>query len=102
MSMLKINVRPAALDELERAWIWYEEQRLGLGDEFRACVDATLAAATRNPLAYPRVEGELHRALVRRFPYAVLFLVEPDRIEVIAVFHGARDPRERRRRMGGG
>lgn len=102
MSMLRINVRPAALDELERAWIWYEEQRLGLGDEFRACVDAALAAAARDPLAYPRVEGELRRVLVRRFPYAVLYLVEPDRIEVIAVFHGARDPREWRRRVGGG
>jgi len=102
MSMLRINVRPAALDELERAWIWYEEQRLGLGDEFCACVDAALAAAARDPLVYPRVEGELRRVLVRRFPYAVVYLVEPDRIEVIAVFHGARDPREWRRRVGGG
>lgn len=59
MSMLRVNARPAALDELERAWIWYEEQRLGLGDEFRACVDAALAAVARDPLAWPRVEGEL-------------------------------------------
>ena len=100
--MLKVNVRPIALDELERAWIWYEEQRPGLGDEFQSCVDAALMAAARDPLAYPQVEGDLRRVLVRRFPYAMLYLVEPDRIEVLAVFHGARDPREWRRRVGGG
>ena len=98
MATLKIYVRPAALDELDRAWSWYEEQRLGLGDEFRACVDAALEAAARDPRAYPRVEGELRRVLVRRYPYAVMYLVEADRVEVIAVFHGARDPREWRRR----
>ena len=49
--MLKVNVRPIALDELERAWIWYEEQRPGLGDEFQSCVDAALMAAARDPLA---------------------------------------------------
>ena len=102
MSSMKINVRPAALDEMERAWSWYEEQRPGLGDEFRACVDAALAAVARDPRAYPRVEGELRRALVRRFPYVVMYLEEPDRVEVIAVFHGARDPREWRRRTGSG
>jgi plasmid stabilization system protein ParE len=101
MSALKINVRPAALDELERAWSWYEEQRLRLGDEFRACVDAALAAAARDPRAYPRVDGELRRVLIRRYPYAVMYPVEADRVEVVAVFHGARDPREWRRRTGG-
>ncbi|MCK6524603.1 type II toxin-antitoxin system RelE/ParE family toxin [Myxococcota bacterium] len=102
MSTLKINVRPAALDELERAWSWYEDRRPGLGEEFRACVDAALGAAARDPLAYPRIHGELRRVLVRRFPYVVLYLAEADRLEVIAVFHGARDPREWRRRTGGG
>jgi plasmid stabilization system protein ParE len=31
-------------------------------------------------------------ALVRRFPYAVYYRVEPERIVVIAVFHTKRDP----------
>jgi len=30
-----------------------------------------LAGIVRNPLAYPRVNGETRRALVPRFPYAI-------------------------------
>jgi len=35
----------------------------------------------------------------RRFPYAVLFLAEGDHVEVLAVFHSSRDPREWRSRV---
>ena len=41
--MLPVRLRPVALGELTDAWRWYEEQREGLGDEFRACVDAAMA-----------------------------------------------------------
>jgi len=34
--MLPVRLRPAALAELTEAWRWYEAQRDGLGDEFRA------------------------------------------------------------------
>ena len=94
-----INVRPEALDELKRAWGWHEDQRPGLEDEFRACVDAAMAAAARNPLAWPRVGREVRRVLVRRFPYSVLYVAQLDRIDVLAVFHGARAPREWKRRL---
>ena len=91
--MLPVRLRPAALAELTEAWRWYEAQRDGLGDEFRACVDAAMAEVARAPLAWPRVRGEARRRLVRRFPFAVIYLVEPQHIEVLAVFHTSRDPK---------
>lgn len=91
--MLPVRLRPAALAELTDAWRWYEEQREGLGDEFRTCVDAAMAEIARDPLAWPRVRDDARRRIVRRFPYAVIYLVEPEHIEVLAVFHTARDPR---------
>ena len=90
--MLKINLRPAAMDEVEEAWLWYEQQRPGLGDEFRACVEVAMTAAARRPLSYPKVEGRVRRVLVRRFPYSILYITETDRIEILAVFHGSREP----------
>lgn len=47
----------------------------------------------RNPLAHPAVYGELHRALLRRFPYGVFYVVGEAEIGVIGVFHGRRDPK---------
>ena len=97
--MLPIRVRPAALQELAEAWSWYEDQREGLGDEFRACVDAAMAEIARAPLTWPQVRGEARRRVLRRFPYAVIYLVEAEHIEILAVFHSSRDPRRLRGRL---
>lgn len=92
--MLPVRLRPAALQELTEAWSWYETKREGLGDEFRVCVDAGMAEIGRSPLACAKVRGETRRKVVRRFPYVLLYLAEPEHVEVIAVFHTSRDPVE--------
>jgi plasmid stabilization system protein ParE len=39
------------------------------------------------------VHGEARRAVLRRFPYSVIYAVREDEIVVIACFHGRRDPK---------
>lgn len=51
-----------------------------------------MAEIARSPLACARVRGEARRKLVRRFPYALIYLAEDEHIEIIAVFHTSRDP----------
>ena len=88
-----IIFRPAAEQELREAFEWYEERRTGLGTQFEGEVNRILERVLDNPLTFPRVHGPLHRALTRRFPYALFYLLRPDRIIVVAVFHGRRDPK---------
>lgn len=78
--------------EVVEAWVWYEEQRPGLGDEMLACVDAAVAKAARTPEAFPLCHGAARRALVRRFPYAVFYMVEGVELVVLAVAHERRRP----------
>ncbi len=72
---------------------WYERQNPGLGLELKQAVDQILGRIVDAPDRFRRVHGEVHRALLRRFPYAVYYLVEPKAIVVLAVFHFRRDPR---------
>jgi plasmid stabilization system protein ParE len=74
------------------AFAWYEQQDLGLGLEFLRCVEATVVSIQRHPLMYPVMFGDYRRALVRRFPYVIFYLIEPERIVVHAVFHCSQDP----------
>ncbi|MBN1361171.1 MAG: type II toxin-antitoxin system RelE/ParE family toxin [Sedimentisphaerales bacterium] len=83
---------PAARQDIAAALAWYEEQSLGLGLEFLRCLEATLSFIQRYPLMYPAILGEYRRALVRRFPYAVIYEIEPARVVVYAVFHCSQDP----------
>ena len=79
--------------DLAGAYGWYEEQRAGLGEQFLAAVDATFDAIERIPEMFRCVHGEVRRANVSRFPYAVFYRVDPKSVVVLAVLHTARDPR---------
>ena len=68
---------PEVEEDLAAAYDWYESQRLGLGEDFSARVDACPRTVVRMPEAKPFIEGRYRRALVRRFPDAVIYEYEP-------------------------
>ncbi|HUE97218.1 MAG TPA: type II toxin-antitoxin system RelE/ParE family toxin [Longimicrobiaceae bacterium] len=89
----ELVVRPQAEAELDEAAAWYAERSRGLGAEFVRVVDAALAAIRRNSLQFPLVHGRVRRAVIRRFPYAVLFTESEEEIVVLSIFHSRRDPK---------
>jgi len=94
-----IIFRPEAEEDVRQSYLWYEERQIGLGRRFIDSLDAALTGIRERPLVYQVVEGNVRRALTRRFPYGVFFLTEPQRIVVLAVLHTARDPRVRQSRL---
>lgn len=91
--MIRIEIRPEARNEMHQAFAWYEEKQPGLGYQFLFAVDVALERIRRHPKTFPLIEDEVRKALLRRFPYAILFELEDSRITVIAVYHGRRKPR---------
>ncbi len=90
--MPALSLRDEAEDDLRDAAQWYEGERVGLGREFTQTARALLATVAREPERYPLVRAEVRRALMRRFPYAVYFIVEPESVVVLACVHVRRDP----------
>ena len=70
----------------------YENQRQGLGADLLLTVEATLEAIRRRPEMYPLAYREVRRALLKRFPYGIYFIVNGNKVAVIAVFHARRNP----------
>ncbi len=89
---LPVIVRPEAQADLLAARRWYEEQRSGLGEAFVDCVEEVLARIAQMPEFYEVALRGVRRGKMRRFPYVVYYRVLADRIEVIAVLHGSRNP----------
>lgn len=79
--------------DLAGAYGWYEQQRIGLGEQFLAAVNASFDAIEQFSEMFAPVHGDVRRAIVSRFPYAVFYRVEPGQIVVLAVLHTARDPK---------
>jgi plasmid stabilization system protein ParE len=78
---------PQALEEADNATAFYKEQQLGLEVRFLEALNDTISRIRRNPLLYRRIEGEIRKCRVMRFPYGVIYRVSTDHIEVIAVMH---------------
>ena len=91
--MYSVIFTPCARVELIDAQNWYENEVPGLGRRFRAAVDVVIERMSANPCQFPVVYKIIRRALLRRFPYAPMFVIEADEtLSVIACFHGSRDP----------
>ena len=94
----RLLIRPEAKHDLDEARAWYDQQQEGLGDEFLAKVYERFEVIEQSPQHYAAGYRGVRAANVDRFPYVVRFAEINSRIEVIAVHHGSRDPREWRRR----
>ena len=79
--------------DLGAAFSYYEQQTRGLGEQFLLAVNSVFDAIERYPEMFAPIHGEVRRALVSRFPYAVFYRVEPLQAVVLAVLHTARDPK---------
>jgi plasmid stabilization system protein ParE len=96
---LPVIVSPEAEDDLAEAKSWYDNQRPGLGDDFLLCVEQSFDVIQRMPTLYGKVFQDLRLALVRRFPYAVIYRVDDDQITIVAIYHTHRNPRGWQRRV---
>lgn len=86
----KIIVRREAQLETREAFEHYEEISEGLGFEFMRSLDAAVQSVKRNPLAYQNIYKDVRRVLLRKFPYALFYIEEENRIVIIACFHQKR------------
>jgi len=74
------------------AYLWYEDQREGLGDEFLKSLEEGYTKISKNPYFY-QVKFENKRTLkIKRFPYLIIYEIEENSVIVYAVFYASRDP----------
>jgi toxin ParE1/3/4 len=95
---LPVVLRDEAQMEFDEAFDYYDQRREGLGVEFVAEVPRVFDRLASNPGLGRVVMSDIRKAVVRRFPYCVFYRPHGDRVEVLAVFHSKRNPREWQRR----
>ena len=77
---------------MDDAIAWYESERPGVEIEFASEIANLLAGIADTPKEFRQVRGDVRRAVLRRFPHTIHFLLEPNRIVVLAVCHAKRNP----------
>ena len=78
--------------EMVQAAQYYNSKVPNLGAEFLHEVKKAVKRLEADPDAAQKVRGEVRRRLIRRFPFGVLYRIDPDEIVILAVMHLSRSP----------
>lgn len=97
---MSVRLTPEAEADLTEAYSWYRDRGADLGEDFLRSFDAVLDVIVQHPQGYPEVHRNIRRALMRRFPYCVFYILDAEGPVVLGCFHARRDPTAWRRRAG--
>ena len=84
---------------MEEAKLWYETQVKGLGIQFLDELDRAIEAISDKPDTWPAYTHGTRRFLLRRFPYAVIYVNRENLAYVLALAHLKRKPGYWKKRM---
>jgi plasmid stabilization system protein ParE len=98
----KAVLTPAAKADVAEAAAWCRGRSIRAADNFLLAISVALARIERQPTAQVVVDADtgVRRALLRKFPHRVLYLIDGERLVVVAVMHHGRNKPERRERLG--
>jgi len=89
---MRLVFAPEARQEFLAAERYYNQQLAGLGGTWRDEILTALRRIRRWPLACPVEHADIRRLTLSRFPYKLLYAVEPDHLYIIAIAHQHRQP----------
>jgi plasmid stabilization system protein ParE len=87
---LPVILRPEAESDVQEIYESLEQTRERLGNKFLTRLREMLERIESFPEIYGVVWQDVRAGRLKKFRYVVYYVVFPDRIEIIAVMHGAR------------
>ena len=83
---------PDAENELNNAIDYYETCKKDLGVEFAFEIQKTIQNILYFPTAWQKLDGEIRRCLVNRFPFGIIYYQREDEIIILAVMQLQKEP----------
>jgi hypothetical protein len=99
---MRLRIFPEAKEDTIEASVWYGLQRPGLDEVFERAVNLTLNRILSYPESAPCVFREHRSAVVREFPYKIIYDIDREEIVVRAVWQAEQDPAKLRDRLAPG
>jgi hypothetical protein len=87
-----IVTQPAKRETID-AYLWYEERKIGLGEDFFDELHVLYGFIKTNPNLFPIKHKKIyHEAVLKHFPFVILYVLDESEILVLSVFKTPRDP----------
>jgi toxin ParE1/3/4 len=94
-----IEIDSRAVQDIQHAIDYYDEQQIGLGKIFESTLNKHFISLEKNPFFYIRYDN-VHCLPLKKFPYMIHFTVNENdfRVTIIAVFHTSLHPQKWKKR----
>jgi plasmid stabilization system protein ParE len=90
--MMPVDLLPGARRDFDDSLDWYTARSTVAAEQFSSAIDATLATIAADPTRFAAVDAIHRDCLVPRFPYRIIYRIEPTQILVVAIAHAKRRP----------
>lgn len=87
----RLFVTREATKDANEGYEWYESRQRGLGKRFLDELDDCYLRILHSPFQF-RNDQNRHVAVVKKFPYKIVFGVHGDNVIIFAIYHDKRDP----------
>jgi len=99
---MRVRITRSAEQDLLQGFAFYERRQEGIGSYFLDSLYAEIDSLALFGGIHPKHDGHLHRALARRFPFAVYYEHQGDEITVIAILDCRQNPASITKRIKAG
>jgi hypothetical protein len=98
---MRLQILDLARDDLVEGFRFYEKREKGLGDYFLVNLYSDIESLKLFAGVHRKAYRRFHRALSKRFPFAIYYTVDADTVKVRAVVDCRRNPSWIRRHIKG-
>ena len=94
-SKYKISIDIEALQDIQEATNWYNEEVQGLGSRFQKQVKSQINSLKTSHHNYACRYADVHCMLIKKFPFMIHFTVDHKQklVEIFAIIHTSRNPK---------
>ncbi|GAB3927993.1 type II toxin-antitoxin system RelE/ParE family toxin [Mucilaginibacter myungsuensis] len=95
--MYKLIVRKRASNALKKAYDWYENEQIGLGNAFIEEIQDCYTKLRSHPFAYHKVEYEFRQFNLKKFPHVVVYDIDDinELVIIYSIFHPKRHTKKK-------
>jgi toxin ParE1/3/4 len=90
VAVADVSFLPAAEADYQGALAWYQARSQSAADGFEAAVADAVQRIGDTPELYGLIDDRHRQCLLRRYPYSLIYRVEPAGVLVVAVAHSRR------------
>ncbi|MDR6966687.1 plasmid stabilization system protein ParE [Flavobacterium arsenatis] len=88
----ELELKEEAVLDIKESYLYYEEQRIGLGLRFLDTLEVYLERVQKYPEHYQIKRVPYREAFIKDFPFVIIYEIEATKVIVYAVFNTWRNP----------